>query len=420
MSWQDRLRENIQFTSPEGREFTALWRGNDRTKSKKLGAFSPPKRAGTIFQDLDVDATKYPITFIFDGDNHDIEANLFFETCNENGIWIIEHPTFGTLRLQLVSVTEKSQPISSGNMTEFESEWVEPLEEDQIVSSAELAQLIAAELVIANQATSDQLNAVADQTTASRIQALKDAAESTVNKINNGLNSISQLNAEIARLTNGIQRATTTSLGNPTLVLNSLASQIQLLAQAPSLASQNISERVNQYANVFSALSGNNSSDPSPENKNVLAIKELALASIVATFPLIITSGDLTTRQEAINLAELLSNLFDSMTNDLDEAQDFFKDNLLENQYFSQSESYSNLLRLLALAVKFLLQASFDLKIEKVFTLDRDRAPIEITIAEYGELGENDINYDLFLESNNLKEDEILLLRAGREVRVYV
>ena len=43
-----------------------------------------------------------------------------------------------------------------------------------------------------------------------------------------------------------------------------------------------------------------------------------------------------------------------------------------------------------------------------------------ITIDEYGELGDNDINYDLFISSNNLKGNDILLLEAGREVVVYV
>ena len=76
MSWESRLGKDIKFVSPSGREFTALWRGDDRTKSKKIGAFSPPKRKGTILQDLDVDATIYPLTIIFDGENREVTRNL--------------------------------------------------------------------------------------------------------------------------------------------------------------------------------------------------------------------------------------------------------------------------------------------------------------------------------------------------------
>ncbi len=56
----------------------------------------------------------------------------------------------------------------------------------------------------------------------------------------------------------------------------------------------------------------------------------------------------------------------------------------------------------------------------KRFTLSRPRAPIEITISEYGELGPEDSYLDLFIASNHLRSDEVILLPAGREVVVYV
>jgi len=420
MSYEERLNESIKFLSPNGREFEAQWRGDNRTKSKKLGAFSPPKRKGTIFQDLDISATKYPLNFIFDGENHDLVARLFFETCSENGVWKVTHPTHGLLNLQLVTVTEKNQVISNANYTEFESEWVEPLDDDVIVSSAELAEQIEEQLIKLNESAAAQLEDVSDQTTASRIQALKDAAETAMAAITSGLETISELSADISRITNSIQRATTTNLLNPLISINSLASQIQIAAQIPSLAVNNISERVSSYSNVLDVFSANNPEEPTPENKNSLAIKEISMISVLGTFPRIAASGPLATRQEAVNLAELLSDLMDDVTNNLDLNQDLYSGNLLENQYFSQSQSYSDLIKLMSLGIEYLLTASFDLKVEKKFVLERARTPIDITISEYGDLGDNDSNLDLFLASNNLKNNEILLLNAGKEVVVYV
>jgi hypothetical protein len=71
-------------------------------------------------------------------------------------------------------------------------------------------------------------------------------------------------------------------------------------------------------------------------------------------------------------------------------------------------------------ALKLLTLTSFDLKTEKRFTLEKERSPVEITITEYGEFGENDENLELFINSNNLKADEIYLLPAGKEIVVYV
>jgi hypothetical protein len=40
-------------------------------------------------------------------------------------------------------------------------------------------------------------------------------------------------------------------------------------------------------------------------------------------------------------------------------------------------------------------------------------------VTEYGSLGDADANYDLFVRSNNLSGNDILLIPAGREVVIY-
>ncbi len=112
-----RIREDIELTSPDGDVFTALWAGNNRKKTKKLGLFGYPAVPGEFIQDLDVGADSYPITIFFDGPNNDKEAKKFFLACGQNGTWSVKHPMHGELDLQLVDVTEKDQPIQSSNIT---------------------------------------------------------------------------------------------------------------------------------------------------------------------------------------------------------------------------------------------------------------------------------------------------------------
>lgn len=68
----------------------------------------------------------------------------------------------------------------------------------------------------------------------------------------------------------------------------------------------------------------------------------------------------------------------------------------------------------------YLLRSVFDLSVEKRFKLEKRRAPIEITISEYGSLGDDDSNFQLFIDSNGLKGNDILILPEGREVVVYL
>ena len=297
---------------------------------------------------------------------------------------------------------------------------MEPLEEQAQASAAEIANQIEQKLAELNAAAAAQLAARADQSTASRIQAIKNAAQSYADAIQNGLSKISALSTDIANITNAVQRATTSNLLNPTVALNSLATQLQIAAQTPALATSNVQERVKAYTDLSGILSGNNPSDPTPEGKNTLEVKEIAVVAVLATLPRIVSTGEVQTKSEAIALAELIARLLDDVTNDLDSGQELFENNLLENQYFSQLEIYGDLILLLSLGIEYLLRSIFDLKTEKRFEIDTPRTPADITIQEYGELGDDDINLNLFIVSNNLKNLETILLPAGKEVVVYV
>ena len=420
MSWLDRLGESIIMVSPEGREFEARWKGSDRSKAKKLGAFSPPRKTGTVFQDLDIAASSYPMTIHFDGINHDVIANLFYVTCDEKGVWKVTHPVHGLLDLQLVSITQKDQPITNGNLTEFDLEWVEPLKDDSLVSSAKLAEDIQAQLNQLNLAANDQLESVAKQDSSFTIQSLKNTIESVTTAITEFTRPLSELNTDISRIVNEIQRGINAILLNPLIPITSVASQIQQLTQLPSLATQSIQTRLDSYNNLINTVNGITPSEISSAGRNESAVKELTQVAVLATLPQIVSTGPVETRAQALEFAEFLQQSFETITDALDADQELFMNETIDVQYFSQSGSYTDTAKMIALGIEYLLRASFDLKVEKRFKLKKDRSPIEITISEYGTLGENDQNFDLFIASNNLKGDDILLLPAGREVVVYV
>ncbi len=87
----------------------------------------------------------------------------------------------------------------------------------------------------------------------------------------------------------------------------------------------------------------------------------------------------------------------------------------IDKQFISQSGSYTNVQNTFALTMKYLISQFFNLKTEKRFTLKKERSPLEITVTEYGDIE----SYDLFISSNNLTGDEVLLIPAGKEVVVY-
>lgn len=440
-NWRDRLQAQITLISPEGQEFNAQWRGSPRTLPKKLGVLRFPKVKGDLVQDLDVQSALYSITFYFEGTNNDTEANAFFAACKERGTWEITHPVHGFLGLQLVSVTELDNPVESGNITEINTEWIEPIDPLTLKTARELKGII--------DARADDLNISAAQQFANNLltasEDLRGAIEATTDGIGRVVDLfLGPLFTTVDALDNtveAIQRGITDTNNATVLQVQSLAGQIQNLINLPLFANNQLETRLTTYGQLVSGLTdqlpGGDDSLLSPTTAddsqiNSVATLELAMAAALSSLANIITTtavsprslgpddtGALATRDQAVTAIQNLTDIYNGIVDALDQAMDSFSDNNIDDQYYSFVDSYTDAATLLNLAIEYLLTIAFDLSIERTFIIDRPRTPIEITITEYGTLGENDRNLDLFIRSNNLIGKDILLLPQGREVRVY-
>ena len=420
MSWRDRLRQVITLTSPEGNIFEAKWRGNSRSKDKKLGLFEFPKVKGTKVQDLDIGSARYPLTFFFDGENNDQESDRFFRACDERGDWNVVHPVKGALDLQLISVKEDIQPVESGNMTQFDTEWIEPLKDSVVPSLFQQRSTIDSQIDEINSTASDQLEGNILQRTAAQIAAFESTVNAVVASVEKFLAPIYELQSEINSQVLSIQRGITSLLSAPVFDIASIAGQMQALIQLPALAIADVNARIDAYGNFISAALDFSPDGAETKDRNIVAVQELALTSGLASISFVSSTGEIDSRLQAIELIDLSTELFKNITDTLDATQELFKDEIIDGQYFSQSESYSDAVLMISQTISYLLRSAFDLSIEKRFILEKMRAPIEITISEYGDLGEDDLNFQLFIESNSLKGNEILILPEGREVLIYV
>ena len=420
MTWRNRLRPTITLTSPEGNIFEAKWRGNSRSKDKKLGLFEFPKVKGTKVQDLDIGSARYPLTFFFDGENNDQESDRFFKACDERGVWNVIHPVKGSLDLQLISVKESIEPVESGNVTQFDTEWIEPLKDSVVPSLFQQRSIIDSQIDEINSTASDQIESNVLQETAAETSSFEATVNAVVAAVEKFLAPVYELQAEINSQVLSIKRGINSLLSAPVLDIVSIAGQVQALVQLPALAIADVNSRVEAYEGFIAAALDFSPDTAESKDRNIVAVQELALTSGLASISFVSSTGELTSRLQAIELINLNTGLFKDITDALDATQELFKDEIIDDQYFSQSESYSDALLMVSQTIAYLLRSAFDLSIEKRFILEKMRAPIEITISEYGDLGEDDLNFQLFIESNSLKGNEILILPEGREVLVYV
>ena len=415
MNWRDRLRPEIKLTSPSGTEFIASWTGNERSIEKKLGIFEYPKIKGAIVQDLDVGGTKYPLTIFFDGENNDIEARKFFEACKERGVWNVIHPIYGELNLQLMSVTEDSQPVSSGNITKIKTEWIEPIIKGVTSSVQEIENSVRNNAKVLNKTAQNQFNHIVELDAPSKTTQLKNSVVSTVKVIDTALSSLYKQSAEITSKFLSIKRGITQGLTETELDVLGLAGQISTLVVLPMEAIIDIDARLAAFIELLERLK-TGTVRPTAANINAVAVQELTMVSIMGAVNQIAIDGNLDSREHAVEIIETISNSFLEITAALDAQQEAYQLNGIDNQYFSQSQTFNSATKLNGQTVSALLRKLFDLTVAKRFTLTRNRAPVEISATEYQSLN----RLDFFIKSNKLKGDDILLLPAGREVVVYL
>lgn len=418
--YRDRLRPNITLTSPDGTIFTALWRGNERAQTKKVGVFNFPNVDGSIVQDLGVSSATYTLSISFEGPDNDLTASQFFAALKEKGTWQVVHPIHGLLKLQPLSFTPNDQPVTSGNVTTIETEWIEPLDLAVVPSVPELQATVAAQIETVNDISASQLDDNVFQETAAETASFRAAVLDVVANVESHLESVSGFAADITAEMLAIKRDIDAVLAVVPLDVIAVAGQLQSLIQLPTQAIQDVQARLDAYKNMAVGVGLLSPDTPGTPSYNTVLVQEQALTATVGAVADVASTGTLLSRTEAVGVIEDVLVLFDDITDNLDASQVLFEGSAIDVQYFSQSQSYSVAARLVALTVAYLLRAAFDLKVEKRFILTRSRNPVMVTIEEYGGLGDGDVNLDLFLDSNKIEGDEHLIIPKGRELVVYV
>lgn len=427
--WAARLGESVEMTSPSGKQFSPKWAGNVRSLNKKLGIFSYPKLAGNVVQDLEVDSARYPLTLYFDGKDTDLDSAKFFEAARESGPWDVIHPVHGYVQLQLISISEQVQPVTSGGITVFETEWIEPIDPDELVTARELQSktdeaikdlnVSAAQQFADNisQRTESLTNAIASA--ANTVSAIMDVATAPLFAPLDALNSV----------VNSVQIALQSTITQAEIIADSLSGQIQQLAQLPALGIGDGSSKLDAFSNAIDAvserlpLSGIPASEDVEIVKNKVAVNELAMNATIGAIAKVATIAPLVTRADAIILAERLGDLFTTITNALDTTQQAFDGQPVDLQYASNGQSFADAERAIALATRYLLAVAPDLKVERRQILDEPKTPVQIVIEAYGELGTDGELLDLFIGANKLGDtldgEGIVFLDRGTEVITY-
>jgi prophage DNA circulation protein len=458
MSWKDRLRPGITLASPLGASFSAKWRGDDITFQKRVNRAAHPDQDGDSSQDLGLNSPDTPLTFFFDGPDHDTEALRFSRALAERGVWRVTHPVYGLMLLQPVKITLRVLPVDSCNVTMVLGEWFQPIPDASAVAAAGVPfpsvfsaasgaagapasryrPAAASRSALASSAgrVSDPAAAVEAAVEALSDAALSDAAQITPKaaasavaaqsaswQIRKGLDAVKTIlrsaNARITAIMGTINDLTM----QPYLDIAAVSGAVIQLAESPGLVLGSVAARVSMFVRL-----GRRIITDLPAAVGFSAARaaaaltgELWINAVTAGLGKTVTGGRPETRAEALSALSQYRAFAAESRDALDALSKASAASPIEAQYFPRASSAEAVLTLNAAVARYIMGIAFDLKTEKRITLERPTSPLLLAVKEYNcPASEADYYFDLLRRSNNLHGKELLLLDRQREIVIYV
>lgn len=431
MSWTDRVVEAI-YTSPSGVSFIGIFEDVSKVLSKKTATFDFPDVSGTFVQDLGKKGRRYPLRWIFSGENYDIVAEAFDNALEEKGVGQLQHPFYpGVFNVIPVGdITRKDALKTAGNQAVYDIVFFETI--DIVFPISELNAKNSINFEIDNFSDlapvnfNDDLSVISSSETVGFIDSAKA-----------GLRKIKRVMAGIAATTDAIQRAFNdavdiiensidTLVGTPTL----LASQMIALTRLPSQAAAGIQAKLDSYNTLINTfiVGNDNQFEPSPidsQPANAFSMNDLLASSAVISMieSTISEEAVFITRGGTIGAIESLLESFENYVNWSDTNRNTLSAALPSprvpgsNDLIDTGESYQALQDALSIASGRLTEIAFTALQERSIILDRDRSLIDFAAEFYGEV---DPQLDFIIESNKLTGSEILELPKGRQMLYYV
>lgn len=436
MAWTERIKE-AAYTSPGGTRITFMYEDVTRSQGTKNTVFDFSDADGSFVQDLGRTGRRYPMRFIFSGDDCDLQAKQMEDALSERGQGTLEHPMYGNiLVVPTGSITRSDGLVTSANQSIVEVELMEtnaliypsPVADaageisllDQIADAAQAAGFdqglidstvsaiseLQADYIAVQNAVTETLGPIAD--TVDTAQKLFTSIQAS---INNGLDVLVDQPLTLAYQTIQLIKTPARIVEQVSARINASANQLSQYAALSVSSSGSSSSRIkaigrlNAYSSLFNTITS-----IKPETNVVLHNRDLHASSTASSMAVAAVNTSFDRRKDAISAAEMILDTMELLSAWRDTG---FQDVGI----IDDGSSWQATQHIMAIAAGILVDQSFNLLNERRIFTTSDRTIIDLCFELYGTV--DDI-LDDFMQDNNFSGDEIIEIKRGRSITYYV
>lgn len=424
MSWKDKVQNPFIIVTGDGVTYSDLLWKNDCIKELdyNITEFDFPNIQGSLIFRGTNKARKFSLHIIFQGDDQLDQADQFEDSANDPRAWTVQHPIYGTITVQPVSL--KFDPsgfnttIVTGTLLETITFGGPKITKDPRID------------ILFQKQQMDELVAQAYQVEITQLKpGIKD-----VNTLSGFNKLIYDIGAKTVKLTE--------DAGNYFNAFNAANASIQSLASNPILAMQDfqtvinypsqfvdsIKNRITTIQSQFSSLSGQvNKIFTINDKRNFEATGNTLVSSMAVTSVTSYDSGgnvvvgtilpDYATKQDVLDVITKIQVMYNAFLALLDQLQT--TNGGLETSYIPDAGSLQALDQIISFTITNLTNIALSSKQERVVLLTED-SNIIIQAHKYYGLLVDDSTIDTIIKNNNIALNELIQLSKGRQLLFYI
>jgi len=416
MSWLDQIKTRLIITTPDSREYKPDWINAKKKVDFNIAKFEFPNVRGSLVYRGEPKGTEYVVELYFQGEDHLQLAKNFQTSANDRRAWKIQHPFYGQLKVQPISLDFDNTDL---NISKVTGVIIETISQDYPSGKVAPTDYITEKGIAASQmfSTSTANNTIITKVPPANISAkgiakLKGqltAFKNTVAKI------VKHTTSDFQNYFNAFNKAYS-SINNLISQASSVLNFTQAVIIQPALFSQSIKSRFTMLENQFNVLRSNivglSNLDKLMYSTNQGS--NISAFCLAAANPL---PEDYAYATDTYNTIEQLLSFYNQYLEDLD---------YLQSENGGSVNSFipdANSLMLLAELMNFTLSNLFNIAVngqqQRSIIAEADTNWIILTHRLYG-IDQNDENLIKLMTQNNAGLNSILQVRKNTKVYYYI
>jgi len=407
MTWKDKLENSVfSITTGDGKVFKPLWKPGSKSKDFNGSIFDFIEVEGSFVDRKKAKSNKHTLLFWFQGEDNIEQADSFETSANDPRAWRIDHPFYGTLNGQPLSL---GRVDSNLNVTEITVDFWESITDQfpkrsvSLIDSLRNKGLVHSDSSAQIYASKVNLKPIDQATVKQNITNFSLRYDSLLDDLN-----YPQYQSALSKAFESVNSIIT----DP----SSAISDVNTLIALPSEFSKSVKDRLNLLTEIYKdaketlKLSNRN-------NKSYFEATGGAVISAVANTLVTPLSNDYITRVQIQKLTADFIALYNDYLKTLDAAQISITD--ASNSFSIGYQSQAILNSIVIETLSNLYALAFDSKQERIVLTDRDTNLILLT-HKYMGLDVNDENIDSFRKINNIKNKSLFVIKKGRQIKYFV